>query len=75
MPVWVFGQLRTKAPIRASRRVDQRRHIIQKPLFVYISVMNSKYTVHAAQYFTATIYEWQPVLATNFGILMLYSGN
>jgi putative transposase len=25
--------------------------------------MNFAYTVHATQYFTATIYEWQPVLA------------
>ena len=25
--------------------------------------MNSEYTVHAAQYFTATIYEWQTALA------------
>ena len=25
--------------------------------------MNSEYTVYAAQYFTATIYEWQAVLA------------
>jgi putative transposase len=25
-------------------------------------VMNSEYTVHAAQYFTATIYEWQGIL-------------
>jgi len=25
--------------------------------------MKPEYTVHAAQYFTATIYEWQPVLA------------
>ena len=24
--------------------------------------MNSEYTVYAAQYFTATIYEWQAVL-------------
>ncbi len=24
--------------------------------------MNPEYTIHAAQYFTATIYEWQPIL-------------
>ena len=27
--------------------------------------MNSEYTVYATQYFTATIYEWQPVLAND----------
>ena len=32
-------------------------------MFVYISMMNSEYTVYAAQYFTATIYLWQAVLA------------
>ncbi len=34
----------------------------QSVIILYTLVMNPKYSIHAAQYFTATIYEWQPIL-------------
>ncbi len=37
----------------------------EEAIFLYISVMNPEHTVHETQYFTATIHEWQSVLADN----------